>query len=385
MAARDHAVERVGDVEERGVAVGDGAVERQQVGGDGVVAAHGAAALEDLDGRARPDRPVSEQAADEAQLARRRAERHRQVEHDVVVVAGVERDPLLRARRRHAVHDVERAVAVERGDLDPDHVLDRGEVLPERAREDDAADRGLQVEADHGQLVGEGAAVGEHLLLARAAERREAHEHGVVAELARDPRLGDRLLAAPGDAGHEEERPRRPRARRLGRELEHRAVEPDVADRELRGVDADGETACPGVDVVARECALPALVETAIGVERERVGRDDGAGPERRERLGGDLLPVHQPSSGPAMAWTSSGVPGDRVAAERQPHERPLGREAAAGEVRGDGRRLLRHVDHDGAGDGVEPVRRAAPPRWSRRRATSGPSWVAVRPARESR
>ena len=39
VAARDHAVERVRDVEERGVAVRDGAVERQQVGGDGIVAA----------------------------------------------------------------------------------------------------------------------------------------------------------------------------------------------------------------------------------------------------------------------------------------------------------------------------------------------------------
>ena len=220
----------------------------------------------------------------------------------MVVVAGVEGDALLRARRRHAVDDVEGAVAVERGDLDPDHVLDRGELLPERAREDDAADRGLQVEADHGQLVGEGTAVGEHPFLTRVAERREAHENGVVAELACDSRLGDRLLAAPGDSGDEEERPRRPRARRLDRELEHRAVEPDVADRELRGVDADGETAGAGVEVVARECSLAALVEAAIGVERERVGGDHGSGAEDRERLGGNVLPAHQPSSGPAIA-----------------------------------------------------------------------------------
>ena len=139
----------------------------------------------------------------------------------------------------------------------------------------------------------------------------------MVAEVACDPRLGDGLLGAPGDAGDEEERPRRPGARRLGRELEHRAVEPDVADRELRRVHADGETARAGVEVVARQRALAALVEAALGVERERVGRDDGAGAERRERVGGDLLPVHQPSSGPAMAWTSAGVAGDRVAAER--------------------------------------------------------------------
>ena len=106
-------------------------------------------------------------------------------------------------------------------------------------------------------------------------------------------------------------------ARRLDRELEHRAVEPDVADRELRRVDADRQPAGAGVEVVARQRALAALVEAALGVERERVGRDDGAGAERRERVGGEVLPAHQPSSGPAMAWTSAGRAGERVAAER--------------------------------------------------------------------
>ena len=117
---------------------------------------------------------MAEQAADEAQLARLGAERHGEVEHDVVVVAGVERDPVLRARGRDAVHDVERAVAVERRDLDPDDVLDRGEALPEVAREQHAADRGLQVEADDRQLVGERAAVREH----RRPRRRRGTPRG---------------------------------------------------------------------------------------------------------------------------------------------------------------------------------------------------------------
>ena len=194
VATRDHAVERIRDVEERGVAVGHGAVEREQVGRHCVEVARSTAALQDLDGRPRPHRPVAEQAADEAQLAGLGAERHREVEHDVVVVTGVEGDPFLRACSGHAVDDVEGAVAVERGDLDPDHVLDRREAPPERAREDDAPDGRLQVEADHWQLVGERAAVGEHRVLARVAERGEAHEHRVVAEVACDPGLGDGLL-----------------------------------------------------------------------------------------------------------------------------------------------------------------------------------------------
>ena len=57
-----------------------------------------------------------------------------QVEHDVVVVAGVERHAVLGARRDDAAHDVERAVAVERRHLDRDDVVDAGEATPELDR-----------------------------------------------------------------------------------------------------------------------------------------------------------------------------------------------------------------------------------------------------------
>ena len=95
------------------------AVERQQVGG------HGAG------GRARrwqrsristavrvqtdqwPSRPPTKRSSPASV-----PERHGQVEHDVVVVAGVERDPSWRPPLGDAVDDVERPVAVERRDLD---------------------------------------------------------------------------------------------------------------------------------------------------------------------------------------------------------------------------------------------------------------------------
>src|SRR3954454_9507404 len=57
VAAGDHAVERVRDIEEGGVAVGYGAVEREQVRGHGVQTAGGATALEDRHGRPRLHRP----------------------------------------------------------------------------------------------------------------------------------------------------------------------------------------------------------------------------------------------------------------------------------------------------------------------------------------
>ena len=54
-----------------------------------------------------------------------------QVEHDVVVVAGVERDALRGAGFGDTVDDVERRIAVERRDLDADDVVDFGEPSPE--------------------------------------------------------------------------------------------------------------------------------------------------------------------------------------------------------------------------------------------------------------
>ena len=67
------------------------------------------------------------------------------------------------------------------------------------------------------------------------------------------------------------------------RELQHRPVEPGVADRELGGMHADREPAGAGVEIVARERALAAGVELAAGIERERMRRDHGALAQRRQ------------------------------------------------------------------------------------------------------
>ena len=84
---------------------------------------------EQVDGRFRPHAPVAEQAAPEAHRCLAPApcgcaSGVTQVGDDVVVVAGVEGDALLGAGRHHAECHVERLVAVERGDLDGDHVLE---------------------------------------------------------------------------------------------------------------------------------------------------------------------------------------------------------------------------------------------------------------------
>src|SRR2546429_5658097 len=63
VAARDAAVKIVGDIEECAVAIGDAGVERQQIGGDPVLVARGAAPPELLVGAPGPYLPMAEQAA----------------------------------------------------------------------------------------------------------------------------------------------------------------------------------------------------------------------------------------------------------------------------------------------------------------------------------
>ena len=104
----------------------------------------------------------------------------------------------------------------------------------------------------------------------------------MVAEAERDIRFRQRLLRPPDEARDPHQRAVGPRVGRLGGELQHRLVEPGLADRELRGVDAHGEPAGAGVDVVAAERALPLRIQPAPGIERERVRRDHDATRERR-------------------------------------------------------------------------------------------------------
>src|SRR3954470_5636388 len=213
---------------------------------------------------------MSEQAAPDAHANRLRAatdvERHGEIEHDVVIVARIERDAILGARGNHASHDFERCVAVEWRDLDRYHVLDGGEALPERHRQRDAADRTLQVEADKRNLGGDGGAMLDQLVDRCTLHRRERQHAGVVAERLRKLRFALRLGGLAGEAGdHHDFAP----SCLLHGDAQHRLVEPDIANSELRGVHADGESAAASIEVVARERPLPPLVELPAGVQRK--------------------------------------------------------------------------------------------------------------------
>src|SRR6185312_7470782 len=95
-------------------------------------------------------------------------ERRDEIEQDAVVIAGVERDALLRAGGDDTFHHVQRAVAVERRDLDRRDLLDLGEAAPEGGGKRNAADGGLQIESDQRARLGDCAAMGDELVLAGA-------------------------------------------------------------------------------------------------------------------------------------------------------------------------------------------------------------------------
>ena len=72
----------------------------------------------------------------------------------MIVVAGVKRDALLGASRHYTADDVEGAVAIKRGDLDSDHIVDRRETSPELTAEGDPQPHSwLQIETDQRHLA----------------------------------------------------------------------------------------------------------------------------------------------------------------------------------------------------------------------------------------
>ena len=179
--------------------------------GTAVLAARRLAHLELLDRARGPHRPVAEQAALEigargdALVAQ--IERQRQVEQDMIVIAGIERDAIERAGGGDAAQHVERAVAVERRDLDGDDVVDHRKAAPEIRAEDDAADRRLQIKADQRNFARHRLAMGDDLVFGRGFHRGKAEQAGVIADAARNFRFGDGLSGRAGEARDHRQRP----------------------------------------------------------------------------------------------------------------------------------------------------------------------------------
>src|SRR5581483_7699633 len=205
----------------------------------------------------------------------------------------------------HPAQHVERTIAVERRDLDGDDIADLGKAPPEIGAEDHTADRGLQIEADQRNFLRYISAMRDDLVLAGRFHRGEAEQPGVIADAARGPGFAHRLSRRAREAGDQRQRALCPVRCRLGRKLQYGPVKTDIADCELRGVDADREPTGAGIDVVTRQRALMHMIELAVGIEREWMRGQHRALGDQAPYLGLDLAVMHgvfYPNSGPATA-----------------------------------------------------------------------------------
>src|ERR1700704_2508476 len=233
VTAGDAAVKIVGDVEERAVAIGDPGIERQEIRWHRVLVTRGAAPLELLDRVCGPYRPVAEQAA--AEIGTRgdalvaQIERQREVEQDMVVIAGIERDAIERARGGYTAQDVERAVTIERRDLDGDDIVDSCKTPPEIRAENDAADRRLQIKADQRNFARHRLAMGDDLVFGCGFHRGEAEQPRVITDAARDLRFSCGLPRRAGQPGDPPPRLFWSGRRGLRRQFQHRPVQPGIA------------------------------------------------------------------------------------------------------------------------------------------------------------
>ncbi len=125
--------------------------------------------------------------------------RRQEVEQDVVVVAGVERDLVGPSGLRHGAEHVERLVPVERRDFDGDDVRDLGERAPEIDGQHPPTDGRLEVEPDERDRVRHLAAVRDEVVERGVGKGGEGEEAGVIAEVGGEAGLVPRLLRIAAD------------------------------------------------------------------------------------------------------------------------------------------------------------------------------------------
>ena len=214
-----------------------------------------------------------------------------QIRDNRIVVARVERD-VAAAAVGQGRHDIERAIAIEGGNLDRDDAIDLEKAAPERPIQDAAAHGGLQVEPDERDDLRHTPAVIEHALIIGLAQGGETQKRGMIPERCCQLCFPQRLVRGTADPSNGDGTipaiaapvPHRPVC-----QSQHGLEKADtgVADRELRGVDADGDAAGPGVAVITRKGHLAPLIESPCFGQRERMRRNHQPSkkrvPERRE------------------------------------------------------------------------------------------------------
>ena len=90
-------------------------------------------------------------------------------------------------------------------------------------------------------------------------------------------RLSHRLLSATDQPGDHRKRPVAPALGSLDCGFKNRLIQTRLANFKLRRMDSDGHTTGSGIDVVASQRPLTTLIKLALGRQRQRMSRYDGA------------------------------------------------------------------------------------------------------------
>ena len=140
-----------------------------KVGTDGVITVEESQTFGmELDCLLGPDGPMAEQAAHNVALdglaVGAKAMWREQIEHDVVIVARVERDVMDPPRFGHRSHNLQRLIAIERRYFDRDNVRNFNETPPEFQRQQPPARRRLQIKPKQREFPGNFLAMRDKLL-----------------------------------------------------------------------------------------------------------------------------------------------------------------------------------------------------------------------------
>src|SRR5215468_11426058 len=188
-----------------------------------------------------------------------------QIDHDIVVIAGVKRDFVTSAAVSQRARHIQCSITIERRDLYSRDVFDLEELAPEAVIQRPPADRRLQVETAEGNDLGHAAAMPDQFGDRGFAQGGEAQQSDVVAGFYGKRRFMRCLRSRAADACDFDE-PLSvlpfPFEHCFQRKSQYRLEQTDtrIANRKLRGMYADGHAARPGVAVIARQGALPPFI-----------------------------------------------------------------------------------------------------------------------------
>jgi len=211
VATGNATVKIIGHVKKGRIAIGDLCGKCEQIVTDWTCLDGAPDASEHVDCTSRPYAPMAEQPAIDPHfyfgVVARNSERGHQIEHDVVIVSGIKANAILGARRNDATDHIQRAITVERRDLDRYDLLNFSETAPKVCRQRNAAYGGLQIKAEKRNAIGDRATMRDQFAFTGSFHCGQTQEPGMIAEISCDRGFALGLRGSPHKPGNEDERP----------------------------------------------------------------------------------------------------------------------------------------------------------------------------------